>query len=477
MRIVPEDYGSSSAVAARKSPRRWLALPVILTGTFVVTLDFFIVNVAIPSIARDLGATTAAIQLVVAGYGLSFAAGLITAGRLGDLYGLRKVFALGLALFTVASAACGLAPTPAMLILARVLQGAAAALIVPQVLAILRIAYPGTDRAPAFAIYGMTMGLASLGGQLIGGLLIHADLAGLGWRGCFLVNLPVGAAALVLTPRLVPAFRPNGRARLDLKGAVLVMLGLAAVIFPLIQGRELGWPAWTFGCLAVAAVLLAGFALYQRRLGARGGTPLLDLTLFAEKPFAVGIVTILVLYAGVASFFLVLALYLQQGLGLDALASGAVFTTMAAGFVATSLSAVALTRRIGRQSLAVGALAMAAGLILLTVAAGHPARVALLIPGLVIDGAGMGLVMAPLISIVLADISPRHAGAASGVLSTAQQAANALGVAIIGLIFYGPHGVRESYAHAFTVSLIYLIALAVVVAGLVQLLPGRREAG
>jgi len=472
----PTTSGATGRIAATGA-RRWLALPVILTGTFMVILDFFIVNVTLPSMQRELHAGSAAIQFVVAGYGLTYAVGLITGGRLGDLYGRRRLFAVGLALFILTSAGCGLAPTAMALVLARVLQGVAAALLAPQALAMLSVVYTGEDRTRAFTAYGLTLGLAAVLGQLIGGLLIRADVAGLGWRACFLINLPIGIAALILTPRLVPESRAEGRERLDLVGAALVTLGLVAVVLPLVEGRAQGWPLWSWLCLVTTLPLLLTFVGYQRWLGACGRTPLIDLTLFGERAFTVGILAILVFYAGVASFFLVLALYLQQGRGLDALASGVVFTPEGIGFLMTSMSARWLTRRLGWQALAVGALVLAVGFALLRAIVTHvgvTGHADVLAPALFLVGVGMGMVIAPLFSVVLAGIAPRHAGAAAGLLTAASQVANALGVAIIGIIFYGVLGRssgRDAYPNAFDASLIYLTALAVAVAVLIQLLP------
>lgn len=478
----PTTSGATGRIAATGA-RHWLTLPIILTGTFMVILDFFIVNVTLPAMQRELHASAAAIQFVVAGYGLTYAVGLITGGRLGDLYGRRRMFVLGLMLFILTSAACGLAPTAAALVLARVLQGVAAALLAPQALAMLGILYTGEDRTRAFTAYGLTLGLAAVLGQLIGGLLIRADVAGLGWRACFLINIPIGAAALILTPRLIPESRTAGRGRLDLIGVALVTLGLVAVVLPLIEGREQGWPIWSWLCLVTALPLLLAFVGYQRWLGARGRTPLIDLTLFGERAFAVGILAVLVFYAGVASFFLVLALYLQQGRGLNALASGMVFTPEGIGFLASSMSARWLTRRLGRQSLAVGALVLAVGFALLRATVAHigvTGHIALLTPALFLVGVGMGMVIAPLFSVVLAGIAPRHAGAAAGALTAASQVANALGVAIIGIIFYGVlgrSGGRDAYPNAFGASLIYLTAVAVAVAALIQLLPRDPDRG
>ena len=462
---------------AAERPHRAL-LPVVLTAAFMITLDFFIVNVAIPSLQRELHAGAAAIQWVVAGFGLAVAAVLITASRLGDAFGRRRVFTVGLVLFTITSAACGLAPTAGLLIAGRVLQGISAGLMTPQVLAILRTSYSGQAQARAFSMFGLSLGIGAVSGQLIGGLLIRADVLGLDWRTCFLINVPVGAAAVALTPRVVPESRGPARAALGIPGMVIASVALVAIVLPLIQGRQAGWPAWTWPCLAAGCVLLAAFAWYQHRVAARGGTPLIDPVLFRERAFTAGLLAQLVFWTGQASFFLVLALYLQEGRGLTALASGVVFTAIGAGYLVTSSTAHHLARLLGRQVIAAGAVIMAAGLALLWagVAAGAGgagseggAGVGWLVPGLLVDGLGMGMVLAPLAVTVLARVSPQHAGPAAGVLSTVQQVGNALGVALLGIVFYGALG--GGVPHAFRGCLIFLIVVELVLAGLVQLLP------
>ncbi|GAA2306184.1 MFS transporter [Nonomuraea roseoviolacea subsp. roseoviolacea] len=452
---------------ARAAVPGWGTLLVLLAGVFITTLDFFVVNVAIPSLQRDLHATPSQIQFVVAGFGVALAAGLITAGRLGDLYGRRRMFALGLAFFTLASAACGAAPTAGFLIGARIAQGVGAALLMPQVLAIVNTAYTGERRARAFNAYGVAMGFGGVFGQLIGGVLINADIAGLGWRTIFLINVPVGAVALALIPRLVPETRAAGGARLDLAGTVLVSLGLVAIVYPLVQGREQGWPAWTWLCLGAAVVLLAAFALRQRRIAA----PLVNPALFRHRSFGVGMVVSLLHAMTMGSFFLILALYLQNGRGLGALDSGLIFLPLGLGYFVSSARAARVAALLGRQVVAVGALTMALGYAILAgtvTALGDHGPVGWVIPGLVIAGAGMGLVMAPLPALALNGVDGAHAAAASGVLSTAQQAGGAIGVALVGLVFYGSLG---TVPHAFAAGLILLIVLDAVVAALVQALP------
>jgi EmrB/QacA subfamily drug resistance transporter len=459
--------------------RRWVALPVVLTGVAMVVLDFFIVNVAMPGMQADLHAGASAIQWVVAGYGLAFAALLITGGRLGDHLGRRRMFSWGLALFTITSAAAGVAPSADTLVIARVAQGAASALLMPQVLAIIGVAYDGEDRTRAITAYAMTLGVASVGGQLIGGVLIQANLFGLDWRSCFLVNVPIGIAALVLTPRVVPESRSEGSTELDLVGAAVVTAALVAVVLPLIQGRAAGWPAWTWASFAAAPVLLADFVLTQRKRARRGNSALVHPSLFAERAFSVGLVSVTVFYASVASFFLVLAFYLQEARGLGALESGLVFSMLGAGFMVTSMVAGSVAARLGRHTLALGAAMRAVALLGLWLAVskvGSHGSIAWLAPPLVLDGAGMGLVMGPMVSTVLAGVSPEHAGAASGVLATAQQVGNALGIAVIGVVFFGATDAGHTIAHAFRLGLIDLAGLSLVVAALVQLLPRRREA-
>ena len=446
----------------------WGPLLVMLTGTFMTFLDFFIVNVGLPSMQGQLHASPAAIQFVVAGFGLTFAVGLISGGRLGDIYGRRRVFSIGLTLFTLASAACGLAPGATFLVVARILQGGAAALMTPQVLATLGTAYTGDRRARAFAAYGLTMGLAGVLGQLIGGGLIALDIAGAGWRSIFLINVPVGVAALALVRRMVPESRGE-RAALDLTGTALVTAGLTAVVLPLVEGRQQGWPPWTWLTLASAPVLLAAFVAHQRARGAAGRAPLVRLTVFRDRTFAVGTLTA-VTFGGIpASFFFVLALYLQDGRHLSALSSGIVFTGVGVGYFTAMLLAQQIAARLGRHVLTIGAGCLTAACLLLAVTSGAATSLALL-PGLALAGFGIGLVLVPLTAIALANLAASHAGAASGVLSTALQVGGALGIAVVGVVFFGaPPG--GGFAHAFTVSLLAIALPTVATALLTRLLP------
>ena len=449
---------------------RWAALPVLLAGAFMVVLDFFIVNVALPSIATDLHASESSLEWVVAGYGLAFAAFLITAGRLGDEHGRRRVYAIGLVLFTVASLACGLAPTPTTLVVARIVQGLAGGIVMPQVLSIIGVTYRGPHRVRALSIYGVVLGLAAVGGQVIGGALVQTDVLGLGWRGCFLINVPIGLAALALTPRLVPESRAERRGAIDALGAAMLALGLVAVLLPLIEGRQHGWPAWACISLGLAPVILGAFVAHQARLRRRGEAALLDLGLFHEPAFTGGLVSQLLLASAQASFFVYLAFYLQEGRGLNPLEAGLVFTILAVAYVVVSGPATKLTARHGRAGVGAGGAALAAGLAVMAAATadvGVGGSILVLVPGLLLVGAGIGLCFTPLTSTVMAAIEPERAGAASGAMSTTQQVGYGLGVAITGVIFFA----HTDIASGFELSLMQLAVLAVGIVLATALLP------
>ena len=409
----------------------------------------------------------------MAGYGISTAVLLVTGGRLGDLFGRRRVFAAGLAVFVATSAACALAPDPAVLVAARVAQGVGAALMAPNILSILGVIYTGPARVRAISVYGMVMGLAAVSGQLIGGILIRADLAGLGWRAIFWINVPLGLAALLACPRLVPESRADQGSRFDLAGVALITACLVAVVLPLVDGRQAGWPAWSWAALAASVPLAVAFGVLQRRKADRGGVPLLNPRVFAAWPLRAGLITQTAFWCQQAASYLVLGLYLQQGRGLSALAAGAVFTVLAAGYLITSFRAPALTVRFGRRVIAAGAVLAATGDIALYLATDHGGSVAWLFPGLLLLGAGQGLCITPLTTTVLSHADPATAGSVSGALSTAQQVGNSIGVAVTGVLFFG--ALRHGYGLAFERSMLQMGALLLVVAALTRLMPGRQR--
>ncbi|MFL5794622.1 MAG: MFS transporter [Actinomycetes bacterium] len=421
-------------------PRRWVALAVVLIAGFMQLVDISIVNVAIPSIQRDLDATYAQIQWVLAGYQLAFAVMLITGGRLGDIYGRKRLFMTGMAGFTLASALCGLAQNPAMLIGSRVLQGLMGAIMFPQILSVIQVTFPPRERGTAFGMFGATIGLATITGPLVGGLLINADLLGLGWRPIFLVNVPIGIAALAVATRFLVESKAPRALRPDPVGVVIVTTGLLLLVYPLVQGRDLDWPLWTFLSMAASVLVLIGFGVYERHKKARDGSPLVDMDLFRQRSFVPGLLVAGIFFMGIPAFFLTFSLWLQIGLGFSALHAGLTGAPFAVGSAVASAASVRLAPNLGRRILSIGALLLVAGMVALiwTVdrydGAIHSWQ---LLPALLVCGLGLGCVVAPLVTVVLAGIRGQDAGAASGVLSTVQQVGGAVGVALVGVIFFG----------------------------------------
>jgi len=453
-----------------------------MVGTFMAILDVFIVLVAAPSIQADLHASDAEIQLVLAGYQLTYAVTLITGSRLGDLYGRKRLFLAGMSLFTLASVACGAAPGAPSLIGARLVQGVGTALMFPQVFAFIQVLLPEERRHRAFAVLGAVIGASTIVGQLIGGLLIHADLFGTTWRSVFWVNLPIGVVTVTLAARLVPESRAPHPRRLDLRGVAALTVALCLLVVPLIEGRQAAWPAWTWLSLAGSALAFVGFAAVEHRVEAAGRAPLVALHLFANRPFAVGVALVVVSYAALNSFFLILSLVLQDGLGLSALSAGLVYTPLAVTFSAASLLAGRLGPRGGRRLLALGGALMTIGFAATVVVAATTRgtlSVDAIIPTLVVQGLGEGLLLTPLLNTILSRIGPNEVGMASGVLSTAQQVGGALGVAIIGVLFFsalGPttHSHTGRYTHALAVGAVFTLAMAAVSTALVLALPATR---
>jgi EmrB/QacA subfamily drug resistance transporter len=421
-------------------PRRWIALAVVLIAGFMQLVDISIVNVAIPSIQRDLDATYAQIQWVLAGYQLAFAVMLITGGRLGDIFGRKRLFMTGMAGFTLASAFCGLAQNPGMLIGSRVLQGLMGAIMFPQILSVIQVTFPPRERGTAFGMFGATIGLATITGPLVGGLLIEADLFGLEWRPIFLVNVPIGIAALAAATRYLIESKAPRALRLDPVGVAIVTTGLLLLVYPLVQGRDLDWPLWTFLSMAAAVPVLAGFAAYERRKKALDGSPLVDLDLFRQRAFVPGLAVAAIFFMGIPAFFLTFSLWLQIGLGFSPLHAGLTGAPFAVGSALASAASVRLAPALGRRILSVGALLLVAGMVALIWTVdryGGAVHSWQLLPALLVCGLGLGSVVAPLVNVVLAGIRGQDAGAASGVLSTVQQVGGAVGVALIGVIFFG----------------------------------------
>jgi EmrB/QacA subfamily drug resistance transporter len=412
----------------------------VLIAGFMQLVDISIVNVAIPSIQRDLDATYAQVQWVLAGYQLAFAVMLITGGRLGDIFGRKRLFMIGMAGFTLASAFCGLAQNPSMLIGSRVFQGLMGAIMFPQILSVIQVTFPPRERGTAFGIFGATIGLATITGPLVGGLLINADLLGLEWRPIFLVNVPIGVAALAAATRFLHESRAPRALRLDPIGVAIVTAGLLLLVYPLVQGRDLDWPLWTFLSMAAAVPVLVAFLLYERRKKALDGSPLVDPDLFRQRAFVPGLAVAAIFFMGIPAFFLTFSLWLQIGLGFTALHSGLTGAPFAVGSALASAASVRLAPTLGRRILSVGSLLLVGGMLALIWTVDHYGGTVhswQLLPALLVCGLGLGCVVAPLVNVVLAGIRAQDAGSASGVLSTVQQVGGAVGVALVGVVFFG----------------------------------------
>jgi len=475
------DRQATAAQSTAASP--WRALPIILVGSFMAILDTFIVLVAAPAIQADLHASDGQIQLIVAGYQITYAVALITGARLGDMFGRKRLFMLGMALFTLTSVACALAPTAGVLIAARLAQGLSAALMFPQVFSMIQVLIPAQQRHRAFGALGSVIGVSTVIGQLVGGLLIAANLFGTTWRPVFWVNVPIGLVTLVLAARLVPETRAPQARSLDLRGLAVLTVALFLLVVPLVEGREAGWPAWTWASLVGSAAAFALLVVVERQVERAGRAPLVSLRLFAERPFAVGITLVVVAYAGVNSFFLILSLMLQDGLGMSALGAGLAYTPLAVAFFGTSLLAARLTPRYGRRVLELGSVLAATGFLatlLMAFAEGGRLSAGPLIAPLALVGLGNGLLLPQLLNTVLSRIDPSEIGMASGVLSTGQQVGGAVGVAVVGMFFFDAlpqHGsLVARYAHAFGTAAVLNLAIAAIATALLFALPRQKPA-
>jgi EmrB/QacA subfamily drug resistance transporter len=430
-----------------RSSNRWLVLVVILTAVFMQLLDTTITMVGVPSIQKSLNSSYGEIQLVVAGYMLAFACVLVTGGRLGDTYGRKRMFLWGMLGFTIASAVCGAAPNALTLIVARVVQGMCSGLMFPQVLGIIQVVFSGAQRTKAISLYGATVGLATILGPVTGGALIDANIAGVGWRSIFYVNVPIGLVALAFGMALIPESKAAA-SRIDTLGASLLGTGLFLLVLPLVIGRDQGWPAWSFACVAVSPLFLVAFVAYEAK---RTHDPLIDTRLFRQRPFSLGLVACLVFFTGIPSFFMILLLTLQQGLGYSPVKAGAVTLGFAAALAIGSARSASVGKRLGSRILLLGCALMLVGelgVIGVMYAAGTGLQGWQLLVPMFVAGAGGGFFIAPVTAVVLAGISARDAGAASGALATAQQVGAALGIAIVGVIFFGLIGANASASSA-----------------------------
>ncbi|MEU8692273.1 MFS transporter [Streptomyces sp. NPDC048665] len=410
----------------------------VLLAAALPLIDFFIVNVALPTIRTDLAASEAVLELVVAGYGVAYAVLLVLGGRLGDLFGRRRLFLGGMAAFGLTSLACGLAPDAWSLVAARVAQGAAAAAMLPQVLATIQATTRGAHRARAMSLYGATAGLAMVAGQILGGVLVAADIAGTGWRAVFLVNVPVVVAGLLLAVRFVPETRSPHPEPVDGPGTVLLAVSLLTLLAPLTEGRAAGWPLWTWLSLAVFPFAVGAFWAVERRADRAGRTPLVPPSLLALASLRRGLLLIVPFSIGFSGFMFVIALALQQGARLSPVPAGLALAPMAVTFLLTSLAGPRLIARYGTRVVTAGAVVQGVGILLLVLAAWRDwphLGLAPLLPGAAVAGVGQALQLPNVMRLVLSEVPPARAGVGSGVMVTTQQSALALGVATLGTLF------------------------------------------
>ncbi|MFI9842163.1 MFS transporter [Nonomuraea sp. NPDC051941] len=457
-----------------------MALLVVLFGSFMDLLDATIVTVAAPAIAQDLGAGDAQIQWTIAAYTLALGAGLITGGRLGDQYGRKRLFMIGLAGFMVTSALCALAVDPGMLIGMRAGQGLTAGIMVPQVFGIIRASFAPSERAKAFGAYGAVQGLASVAGPLLGGLLVDIDLFDLGWRTIFWINVPVSVMALIIGAKVLPESRSASTARPDLPGALLAATGILLLLLPIIQTGTWGWTWAGSALLAAGIIVLAIFLAHERRLTERGDEPVFDPALLRIRAFAVGLSASVLFFGGIGSYFLTLSVYLQNGTGRTAWETGLVILPYALGSIITSGLGVALAAKAGRTLLIAGSLTIAASQLVLwyIVKDGNDPGYWPLALALFIGGLGLGLAAPILVNVVLAGVPGRNAGAAGGVLSTVNQIGGAVGIAVLGTIFFTSvtgsatgAPVLPDYGHALSIVLIASAALYLITALVMLALP------
>ncbi|WP_225834411.1 MFS transporter [Streptomyces sp. NK08204] len=478
--------GTATAADATAGPpatppaRLKAMLAVAMAATFMAAMDSYIVNVAIPSIRDDLDASVSAAEMTVGGYIMVYGLFLVTGGRLGDIVGYKRMFLTGLGLFTAASLCCGIAPGPEVLIAFRCVQGFAAALFFPQTLSIIQTSFEGSRRDRALALFGVTIGLAAITGQLIGGVLVHLDLFGWGWRPIFLVNIPLGLVAIAGAALTMPGFRGVRRPRLDLPGVALLTLALLLWSFPLAEGRTAGWPLWCLLLMALSVPCFVAFGWWQRRLSASGGQPLVSPPLLRLRGFRSGNALFLAFFACNAGLFFVLAIQLQSGLGYSALKSGLLFTCLGVAFTATTMALPKIMPRLGLHVLTAGYGLNAVGYLLLLLTAliaGDSLSGPMLVPALLVIGLGQGLGVSPLLGTALTEVPPQDAGSAAGVLETVGQLGMSVGVTLVGLVYFttlGDSDSQHAYAHAFTVTLVLNLALSLLALAFVS--PLRKAA-
>jgi MFS family permease len=421
----------------------WRVLPIVLLGNVLAVLDFFVVNVALPAIDRDLDAGPAALELLVAGYAAAYASGLVTFGRLGDAWGRKRLFIGGMTAFTLASAACAIAPTAILLVLARLAQGLAASVMVPQVLASVQALFTGAGRQRALGVFGVGIGFSTVAGQVLGAALVTA----FGWRAIFLVNLPLGLVGVIAAARWMPEIRSGARARLDVPGAVLLAVTLVALLVPLALGVDLGWPLWCRAVPALALVTGAVLAVTQIRRERAGGLPLLPPSVLRLPAMHAGLLAVFLFFLACGGFLFTVSVVLQRGLGAEPMTAGLALAPYATGFLLASASCRPLVARFGGRVIVTGAALSSLALVVLAAQLGLdlagpvPLGTA---PAMAVSGVGQAMVMIPLFGVVLAGLPAARAGLASGVLTTTQQVGLGLGAAGLGTLLFTVLGPEQA---------------------------------
>jgi MFS family permease len=441
------------------SSRRWWVLATVVAAQFMFGVDAFIVNVAIPTISVELHASPAEIESVIAIYLIAYATLVVTGGRLGDIFGTKAVFIAGVLGFTLTSLWCALAQSGPELILARLAQGATAALMVPQVLATLHLLFSDSARSRAFAIYGIVLGLAGAAGFALGAILVTLDLGGLGWRTVFLVNVPFGLVIAGAATRIMPQAPRRAGTRLDVAGAIVLFAGLLCLIGPLLFGHDLNWSPWVFAGMAAGVAIMAAFLRLEHAVARRGGMPLVDLSLVSDRPFMRGLCAVFFFFFANLSFYLVITLFMQQTLRIPPLQAGLVFLPLALTFVIASRYSGVRAKRRGPLVLVEGCAIQIAGLAALALIAVIAPTAPMLALVLTIFGYGQGLVMAPLAGVVLSTVKPIAAGSGAGVYGTVIQIGNAAGVAAIGAVFFA---LSQNFASAALFAALLLCAISIV---------------
>jgi EmrB/QacA subfamily drug resistance transporter len=445
-----------------------MAFSVILAAEIMDLLDSTVINIAAPSIRADIGGTYSAVQWFAAAYTLAFAVGLIIGGRLGDIHGRRTMFLLGATGFTAASAACSLANSPEVLITARVIQGLFGAMLIPQGLGIIRRMFPPNEMAKAFGLFGPIMGLSAVLGPILAGVLVNADLFGLGWRSVFWINVPVGVAVIVGAFKFLPRQENHERVTLDLWGVFIVAVATFALIFPLVQGREEDWPWWTFVMLASSIVMFGVFAWHELRVERHNQSPLVITSLFHKRAFTAGMVFGSVFFAAMSGVFLCIGLYLQFGLGFSPLRAGITTAPIAFGIAIGAGVGGSMVSKLGRRLMLWGLTIMPAGLLLLWAtlqSEGSSVSSWQFAPSLLVAGIGMGMVFSPFFGIVLAGVEERETGSAAGTLNAIQQFGGSLGIAVVGTLFFSfvesPDDKTQNMADVFTRALTHTLWLPI----------------